>query len=135
MKKILLLVLVCLLVVGCNSKKEENTVNPPVDDTEIKLAIELDKYKDLKLEDVVSLEEVRFVYAGDVRQTYTDRDTIEKTYNMLSQVKIKKGAVGACQDNTTVYTFVTKDGTKYSFEFECDIFVYGSERYDVVKNK
>ncbi|MBR4672200.1 MAG: hypothetical protein IKO78_03235 [Bacilli bacterium] len=133
MKKFLIFLCACLLLVGCNSKKEENVVNQPVDDTEIKLIMELDSYKDLKLEDIVSYEEIRFVYAGDIRKTYTDRETIESVYNMLSEVKIKNTTGASCEDNTTVHKFTVKDGTTYSFEFECGVFVYGRFRYEVVR--
>lgn len=135
MKKILLLVFACLIIVGCNEKKDENIVDPPKDTpTDIKVGtpiMELEKYKDFNIDDVVSLEQVRYLEAGDVRETYTDKETINSTYQMLSNIKIASQTGARCEDNTTVYNFNTKDGKTYSFEFECGSFIYGREAYTI----
>ncbi len=130
MKKLLICIfMVTILLVGC--KKEEEVLTPPTMKT--RLLIELDEYKDLKVEDVVSLEIVKYTEGGDQRETITDTEEINRIFNNLSKTKIGEETKRACEDNTTVYNFNTKDGKKYSIEFECQWLVLGNKRYSIVK--
>ena len=135
MKKFLIFLCSCLLLVGCNSKKEENTVEEPKDDGVVKYLYDFEEYKDFKLEDIVSYEMIRFTVAGDQRQTYTDRDTITQIYNSLSQMKIGNLTERRCEDNTTVFKFTMKDGKNVSVEVECDWVVIGKFRYEIIKQQ
>ena len=131
MKKKLLIVLVLLLsitLIGC--KKEE----PKEDEPKVveKYIMELDNYKDLILDDVISIEKVKYTEGGDIREDITDKEEITSTYNMLKGTKISDETTRTCDDNTTVYILKTKDKS-YSFEFECSWFVYNGKRYNVAK--
>ena len=133
MKKYLLLIIACLLLVGCGSKNE-NEVLPPEDDTKIITLFEHEKYKDLALDNIDYCEVIRFTVAGDMRKTISETEEIATLYNELKNVKIGKETNRACEDNTTVYRFVLKDGTATSVEFECDWVIIGTKRYEIVKN-
>ena len=133
MNKKLLIVLVLLLtltLVGCKKENEEPKKDEPK--VEEKNIMELDAYEDLILDDVIEIEKIRFTEGGDIRETIKDKDEITSTYNMLKGTKIKGLTNRACEDNTTVYVLKTNDNN-YSFEFECDWFVYNNNRYNVVK--
>lgn len=135
MKKFLIFLCACLLLVGCNSKKEENTVDVPKDDDVVKYLSDFDEYKDFKLDDIVSYEKVWYTEGGDIRENYTDRETITQIYNSLSQMKIGKLTERVCEDNTTVFSFTMKDGNKISVEVECDWVIIGKYRYEIIKQQ
>ena len=122
MKKLLLCIFVItlLFITGCN--KEEKTIEKKV--------LELDSYKDLVLDDIVSIETVKYTVGGDNRETTSSKDDINRIYNMLNSTMITDISEGACEDNTTVYILKTKDKS-YTFEFECNWFIYEGKHYNV----
>ena len=130
MKKLLicLFIMTLFFITGC--KKDEPEIEEPK--VEEKYIMDLDVYEDLVLDDVVSIEKIRFTEGGDIRETITAKDEITRIYNMLKETKIKGLTDRACEDNTTVYVLKTKENS-YSFEFECDWFLYDNNRYNVVK--
>ena len=133
-KKIILCLLVLLITftfVGCKKEEEVPPESPPTVKT--RLLIELDEYKDLKVEDIVSLDIIKYTEGGDQRETVTDQEEINNVFNTLSNTKIGEETQRTCEDNTTVYRFTTKDGKNYSIEFECSWLVLGNKRYNIVK--
>ena len=122
MKKLLLCIFVItlLFITGCN--KEEKTMEKKV--------MELDSYKDLVLDDIVSIETVKYTVGGDNRETTSSKDDINRIYNMVNSTMITDISEGACEDNTTVYILKTKDKS-YKFEFECNWFIYEGKHYNV----
>ncbi len=122
MKKLLLCIFVItlLFITGCN--KEEKTIEKKV--------MELDLYKDLVLDDIVSIETVKYTVGGDNRETTSSKDDINRIYNMLNSTMITDISEGTCEDNTTVYILKTKDKS-YTFEFECKWFIYEGKHYNV----
>ena len=128
-KRVIILILVVLLAVGCEKKeeKEEKKVVEPF------LLMELDNYKNIKLEDISSIEVVKYTVAGDNRITYDDYNDINEIFTMLKSVKLKDKTDMVCEDNTTVYVIRTKDDEKYSIEFECNWVIIGKDRYLVFK--
>lgn len=121
----------CLPFSKCdNGPKEEQKKEPPK--VEEKYVMELDNYKGLLLNDIVSIEKIRYTEGGDQREEITEKEEITRTYNMLNRTKIGELTERACEDNTTVYVLKTSDKS-YSFEFECDWFVYSGKHYNVVK--
>lgn len=122
MKKLLLCIFVItlLFITGCN--KEEKIIEKKV--------MELDSYKDLVLDDIVSIETVKYTVGGDNRETTSSKDDINRIYNMLNSTMITDISEGACEDNTTVYILKTKDKS-YKFEFECNWFIYEGKHYNV----
>ena len=111
-------------------QKEEPKQEPPK--IEEKYVMELDNYKGLLLSDIVSIEKIRYTEGGDQREEITEKEDITRTYNMLNRTKIGDLSNMSCEDNTTVYVLKTTD-KNYSFEFECEWFVYNGKHYNVVK--
>lgn len=133
MKKFVLFIFICLLVVGCSTKKDENQTPQDDQPDEERYLFSLDYYKDFKLEDIVSYESVRLTVGGDQREEYSDKASIESIYNTLSNVKIGKETEMACEDNSTIYIFTLSDGTTKRVEFECDWVIIGKDRYEIVR--
>ena len=131
MKKIIVLVLFILLLVGCGSKNEENTIKDE-QPKKYESLLEYGDYKNIKLENIEKLTKIRYTVAGADEEELT-RDDITIVYNTLKGLKIGEETSMACEDNTTIYRFVMKDGNKYSVEIECDWFVINKKRYNIVK--
>ena len=129
-KKVLILLLAAILVVGCGKKEEQ-----PVEDKKVEefMLMERDEYKNLKLDDISNIEVIWFTVAGDQRETIEDYDEIVKTFNMLKSIKLGEKTEMVCEDNTKVYVLNTKDGNKYKIEVECDWVIIGKDRYLIVK--
>lgn len=137
MKKFLILLFACVLLVGCNEtkeNKENNTAGGNDNQTEPRLLFSLDEYKDLTRDKVESIELIKFTEAGDARQTYTNESDIDTIYSVVSSIKIANKTERACEDNTTVYNLVLNDGTTRSVEIECEWVVVGKNRYEIVYN-
>ena len=90
--------------------------------------------KDFDLNDVTSVEYVRYTEGGDNRVIYTEKNDIERLYNAVKDIKIGKETSMACEDNTTVYIFNMKDNKTVAVEIECDWVVIGNTRYEIVKD-
>ena len=132
-KKLIICVFILLMTitfVGCKKEEPKEDTPPVVKSTPL---MEMDQYKDLNIDDVVSLDTIKYTEGGDNRETTTDKEEILARYNNLKNVTIGEETDRACEDNTTVYTFHTKDGNKYTFEFECSWLVVGNKRYNIVK--
>ncbi len=132
MKKVLVLFLVIFILAGCNEKKE---IVPKEDNKpkEYQYLLEFEDYKDIKLENIKSIQKIRYTVAGDNRVEVTEKDEIEKFYNSLINLKIGEETDMACEDNTTVYKINLIDGKSVSIEIECDWFVIKGKRYNIVK--
>lgn len=132
MKKILFLTLSIFLLAGCNEKKE-NVSKKDDKPVEYQSILEYGDYKEIKLENIVSIQKIRFTVAGDNRVEFTEKDEIENFYNSIKILKIGEETDRACEDNTTVYKVNLKDGKSISIEIECDWFVIKGKRYNIVK--
>ena len=129
-KKIVLYILIVLFslsFVGCKKDDKPKESQPTI---ESKFLMEFDEYKDLEVDEVDYVEKIRYTEAGDNRETIDTYGEIKKLYNSLSKIKVLEESNGACEDNTTVYDFYTKDGKKYSFEFECEWVIIGNIHYN-----
>ena len=131
MKKLLVLVLSVLLLCSCNSKNEENIEkdNKPKENV---MLLEYGDYKNIKLDGIDKLRKIRYTVAGADDEELSGSE-ITDVYNTLKSLKIGEETNMACEDNTTVYRFIMKDGNKYSIEIECDWFVIEGKRYNIVK--
>ena len=129
-KKVLILLLAAILVVGCGKKEEQ-----PVEDKKVEefMLMERDEYKNLKVEEISNIEVIWYTVAGDQRETIEEYDEIVKTFNMLKSIKLGEKTEMVCEDNTKVYVLNTKDGNKYKIEVECDWVIIGKDRYLIVK--
>lgn len=137
MKKIFIVLAFSLItLVGCD--KIKNKIKDVVNDPPIKESIplmEFDKYKDFIIDNVESMSTIRYTVGGADEKKTTDIEEIRARYNSLSQIKLAGETDMACEDNTTVYRFVMKDGTSVAFEFECEWMVIGNKHYLIDKNK
>lgn len=131
MKKVVILGLAVLLLAGCNEAKnnEESKDDKPVENVYI---LEYGDYKNIKLENIISVSVVRYTVGGDIREEITDKDEISQLYNSLKSTKVGEEVEMACEDNTTIYNFNMSDGNKYSIEIECQWFVIKGKHYSIV---
>ena len=132
MKKLFIIAIAGLLLIGCNSKNEENTAkdDTPKDSGSI-LAFE--EYKNINLDEILKITKIRYTVGGAEDENITDRSEINSIYNMLKELKVGKETDMACEDNTTIYRFEMKNNEKYSIEIECDWFVINGKHYNIVK--
>ena len=130
-KMITILVITMVTIVGCSveEKIKENidkhhTFNGgPI--------MKFDKYKGFNIGDVISLKIIKYTEAGVEEKEITDLNEIKSYYEMLSKYKVVGTTNLSCDDNTTVYKFILKNGEDMSFEFECEWLVIGNSRYEV----
>ena len=90
--------------------------------------------KELDVNDIESIDYIRYTEGGDNSVTYTDSRKIRSLYSSIKYTKVGKETNRACEDNTTVYILNMKDGSKYKIEYECDWVVIGNKRYEIVKD-
>ena len=132
MKKVFILVLSVLLLAGCNSKENKEKDNEPKENNYVSI-MSYDDYKDINKDEIVSVKKTRYIEAGDVNEEITDKSSIDNLYDSLSKLKVGEKTERACEDNTTVYQFNMKNGKTYILEIECDWFVIGKNRFEIVK--
>lgn len=133
MKKIIaLLILSVVIITGCNSKEkfEKDITNTPSSNVPI---LEFDKYKGFSIDNVKSLNVIKYIVAGISEETVSEKDEIQSIFNYINRFSVGTETAMACEDNTTIYEFVMKDNSKVSFEFECDWLVVGNKRYELEK--
>ena len=129
---ILSIVLVTALFIVFSNKNEDKNNEDKIPNTKFveTYLMEFEDYKNVNLDDIESIEIIRYTVAGDNRQpTITDSDEIKNIYNSLSKIKLVEETKMRCEDNTTVYVFHLKDNSKVSIEFECNWLVTRNKRY------
>ena len=130
-KKCALVIFTALLVVlvtGCGTKSNTSKENP-IDIIEGTPLLEFDEYKNFDFNNVASLTILKYTEGGVNEEEVTDMEEIQRDYNGLRKITVLNESKRACEDNTTIYRYNMKDGTKYAFEFECEWLVIGSKRY------
>ena len=134
MKKIIVLLLSVVIITGCNLKEkiEKDITNTPSSNVPI---LEFDKYKGFSIDNVKSLNVIKYTVAGISEETVSEMDEIQSIFNYISRFSVGNETAMACEDNTTIYEFIMKDDSKVSFEIECDWLVVGNKRYELDKNK
>ena len=134
MKKIIALLLSVVIITGCNLKEkiEKDITNNPSSNVPI---LEFDKYKGFSIDNVKSLNVIKYTVAGISEETVSEMDEIQSIFNYISRFSVGNETAMACEDNTTIYEFIMKDDSKVSFEIECDWLVVGNKRYELDKNK
>lgn len=101
--------------------------------TKIVSLMEMEPYKNLKMEDVIEIEKLRYTEGGMEPITITDKDEINKTLYYLLNMKLGDETERACEDNTTVYVIKTNDEKEIKVEIECDWVIISGKRYLIVK--
>lgn len=137
-KKILILFIISILICGCGSTNEKDKTdekpvkNEPKNIPQQGISImEYGDNKEIVLDEINSIQIVRYTEAGDSTTEYTYYDDIKKVYEELTAMKIGQQTTMACEDNTTVFKINLKDGKSYSIEVECEWFVIGKDRYTI----
>ena len=93
------------------------------------LLFEHEYYKDFDLEKVTKLMIKKATVGGMDTEEVTDKEEIKKTYEHWTHMVVGPKCSRACEDNTTIYTFVMEDGKEYTIERECDWVIINNERY------
>ena len=132
MKKVIILLLMCIIIVGCKSKISGTNKNDDISIKNVSI-MDHDKYKNFKIDNVQSLNILRYTVAGLDEISVTDYESIKSYYNSISKVRLLKETNRACEDNTTIYEFIMNNGEKITFEFECEWLVIDNKRYEVEK--
>lgn len=133
MKKIIIVsiaIISLVTITGCNKlKKIENKIETKI--SEYVSLMDFDKFKDIVIDKVKSIDYTRLTEAGSDTRKIVDKDEIKKIYNDLKKKQVGKEVKTSCDDNTTIYTFNMSSGEKKSVEIECDWLVIGNKRYEI----
>ena len=97
------------------------------------LLFDNENYKDFNIDNVSKIKVQKYTEGGMDTSEITDKGRILEIYNEWKDVKITDKTDKACEDNTTIYTFIMNDGKEYKIEIECEWLVIGKDRYDYKK--
>lgn len=89
---------------------------------------DLEDYKDLKLEDIKSINVIEKTDKGFITNTYNENKDIKKIYNKLDKKRLGRSRKAIKCDDVITYDINTKDNT-YTVEIECNLLKVNSERY------
>ncbi len=89
------------------------------------------EYKNIKLNQIVSVEYIEMTEGGSQVNKITDKEEIIGIYNKLSNFKVGEETNKSCDDNTKKYVFNMNDGSSISIEIECDWIVLNNKRYEI----
>lgn len=89
---------------------------------------DLEDYKDLKFEDIKSINVIEKTDKGFITNTYNEKKYIKKIYNKLDKKRLGRSRKAIKCDDIIIYDINTKDNT-YTVEIECNLLRVNSERY------
>jgi len=87
------------------------------------------EYKNITLEDIDFIDVVRYTEAGESRKKIGDKAEINQIYGYLKSIKLLDETQFSCTDNTTIYYFNLKNGSKVHVEIECGWVVFKGKNY------
>ena len=90
---------------------------------------EHESLKGFSIDDVSKIIIDQYGEGGLETEEVEDSEEILRTYNQWKDASILKECKMACEDNTTVYRFIMKDGKEYKIEKECNWLVFNNKRY------
>ncbi len=131
MKKIIY-ALILVFVLTCGSMITNASVSQkPTAISEIigRPLLDYSEYQKLNTDEIDSLKIIRFTEGGVSEREIKDKTEIYKFQGYLKDIKLLKETGMSCTDNTTIYSFKMKDGSKVSIEFECDWIVIKGKNY------
>ena len=94
---------------------------------------EYDFFKRINIDEVTELEIVKYTVGGDRPTIVTDKEEIINRYNSLGNIKVGKETTKTCEDNTTIYYFISNE-RETKIEIECDWIIINNKRYLIHKN-
>lgn len=127
MKKIIYVLIIVLLITGCSSEKVKTKTSNNKEHK--KSILNHEYYKGLKLENILSIDELKYKESGLEEKTYTEKEDIERIYNYWKKKKLGKKTNMSCDDNTTIYIFKLEENVSLSIEQECDWVIINNKRY------
>lgn len=123
MKKIILILIIFILITGCNINNNDN----------LSLLMNYNDYKDIDVDNVTSLEIVKYLEDGVSNVTIDNYDDIIKIYNDLNKYYIGNETNRTCEDSTVIYKFI-QDDKIISIKIECnDVLVLDNIRRELIK--
>ena len=132
MKKVIPIIIFIVLILGLslifipNSKDIKTKKKNKVKYTNL---LDLEEYKDLKLENIAYMEETHYTEGGEDTKKIDDTEEITRMYNMIKNIKLKKETEITCEDNSTVYRFYMNNNKQINIVFECEVLVTKNKRY------
>ena len=136
MKKKIIKWTIILIIVGCitgcksSTEKEKKKPSSSIEDTYV---LDYSDYKKITLENIQSIKITYQKESGIEHETYEEKEDIQGIYEYWQEQKIGQEIKQRCDDNTTIYTFYLKDGSKASIEKECDWLIIQDRSYDIVE--
>lgn len=88
-------------------------------------------YRKITLDNIKSLKIIRYTEAG-VNEIKVEEDKIYSIVNSLNQLGLYGETKMGCTDNTTIYLFELKDGSKEAIEIECNWVIIKGKRYNLM---
>ena len=132
MKKTLLIGLLILVIIICavffitrNNNSSEDTNKNAISGK----LLDYEEYTKIRLDNIKSVEVIKYTEAGDKTEVIEDKTEISRTYNKLKDKTIRRKSDMITTDNTTIYRFTLNDDTKISIEIEADCVVINGDRY------
>ena len=92
--------------------------------------MDLPEYKNVSADNILSLKIIRYTEAGAKEARIFDKAQISGIYNHLKRINILDESKMSCTDNTTIYSFFLKDGSKAAIEIECEWVVIKGKNYN-----
>ena len=123
MKKIVIVICTCLLLIGCTSKiiKEKNKLD----------FSETDEFKNL-LENKNNIKSFIITELTDGgRFCYDANSVINDAFELFDNIKEITETNIEVTDDDTIYEFILNDGTSIHFSFNGRSYVFGDKKYEV----
>jgi len=120
---ILILLLIVVLFILLVQKDKSYTKN----------LMQLEEYQELKLEDIKTINIMKYTESGVESVLEENKSDIKSTFNTLSKIKVGEETKSSCDDNTTIYIIEREEKDPISIEIECNILVLNKKRYLIKK--
>ena len=127
MKKIILILTLILTLTGLSVSADIIAPSPNI--VPVRYLMDYPEYKKVTPDNIESLSIIRYTEAGISERKIEDRDEIMQFYSFLRKIKILNETKWGCTDNTTLYSFVLKNGKKAVIEIECNWIVLRGKHY------
>jgi hypothetical protein len=127
MRKVILILTLFLTLTGLSVKAD--IIAPEHNLVTVRYLMDYPEYRKITPDNIESLSIIRYTEAGISERKVEDKDEIMQIYKFLRKIKILQETKWGCTDNTTMYSFVLKDGKKAVIEIECNWIVLRGRHY------